>query len=281
MDMCHHLNRSSATGHWSQTAPIPIGQFWTTLLIGDTCQANQGSYDLHEFLYRPIAMIVGQLLTNTKTRLIGGWSILLLLWAYRDGFIPHGWKNIFSCNIIPCWWSKLWRKELSSSTQHVTDAELLLKVHCTRCGLAQRLILCGLIRSHVGFINFKQLVSWIVKERKQLELFTFMVWPIWHQRNEVQVRAPVTVLHQVAEVSWISLTEYHSKLLDTESQVEPRNHRLQIKWLPPPVNLVKINFNGTVFSKENKSEIGVVVRNENELVLGSCTKRLSQAYSAT
>ena len=77
------------------------------------------------------------------------------------------------------------------------------------------------------------------------------------------------------------MTEYHSKLSDTESQVEPRSHRLQIKWLPPPVNLVKINFDGTVFSKENKSEIGVVVRNENGLVLGSCTKRLSQSYSAT
>ena len=46
------------------------------------------------------------------------------------------------------------------------------------------------------------------------------------------------------------------------------------------MNLVKINFDGAVFSKENKSGIGVVVRNENGLVLGSCTKRLSQAYSA-
>ena len=45
--------------------------------------------------------------------------------------------------------------------------------------------------------------------------------------------------------------------------------------------MVKINFDGAVFSKENKSGIGVVVRNENGLVLGSCTKRLSQAYSAT
>ena len=46
------------------------------------------------------------------------------------------------------------------------------------------------------------------------------------------------------------------------------------------MNLVKINFDGVVFSKENKAGIGVVVRNENRLVLGSCTKRLSQAYSA-
>ena len=87
------------------------------------------------------------------------------------------------------------------------------------------------------------------------------------------------MLHQIVEVSRISLTEYHSRLSDTESQVEPRGHHLQTKWLPPLVNLVKINLDGEVFSKENKSRIGVVVKNENGLVLGSCTKRLSQTYS--
>ena len=46
------------------------------------------------------------------------------------------------------------------------------------------------------------------------------------------------------------------------------------------MNLVKINFDGALFSKENKLGIGVVIRDENGLVLGSYTKRLSQAYSA-
>ena len=46
------------------------------------------------------------------------------------------------------------------------------------------------------------------------------------------------------------------------------------------MNLVKISFNGAVFSKQNKLGIGVVVWDENGLVLGSCTKCLPQAYSA-
>lgn len=50
--------------------------------------------------------------------------------------------------------------------------------------------------------------------------------------------------------------------------------------MPPPVNMAKINFDGAVFSKENKLGIGVVIRNENGLVLASCTKCLSHAYSA-
>ena len=88
------------------------------------------------------------------------------------------------------------------------------------------------------------------------------------------------MLHHVAEESRTSLTEYHSRLSNTKLQVEPHSHHSQTRSLPPSGNLVKINFNSAVFSKENISGIGVVVKDENWLVLGSCTKRLSQAYSA-
>ena len=46
------------------------------------------------------------------------------------------------------------------------------------------------------------------------------------------------------------------------------------------MNVVKINFYGTVFSKENKSRVSAVVRDDNGLVLASCAKIVSQAYSA-
>ena len=55
---------------------------------------------------------------------------------------------------------------------------------------------------------------------------------------------------------------------------------MQQRSVPPPANLVKINFNGAIFSKENYSGVGVVIKDENGLVLGSCTKCLPQAYSA-
>nr|XP_023876693.1 uncharacterized protein LOC111989131 [Quercus suber] len=135
------------------------------------------------------------------------------------------------------------------------------------------------LRNHVEFGDFKQLVSWIAAEGKHLELFVFTAWSIWQQSNKVRVRAAATALHQVAEVARNALAEYHSRIADTNVQDAPRCHRLQIKWRPPPANVAKINFDGAVFSKENNSGIGVVVRNEQGLVLGSCSKRLLQAYS--
>ncbi|KAK9998404.1 hypothetical protein SO802_018007 [Lithocarpus litseifolius] len=135
-------------------------------------------------------------------------------------------------------------------------------------------------RSSVAFTDFKQLVLWLVEEGKQLELFAFTAWSVWNQRNKVRVRAPATALHHVAKGSKLSLNDYRSKLLGTETQVQNRSQSSRSRWKPPPVNLVKINFDGAVFAKENKSGIGVVVRDENGLVLGSCSKRLTQAYSA-
>ena len=44
--------------------------------------------------------------------------------------------------------------------------------------------------------------------------------------------------------------------------------------------MVKINFDGTLFSKEKKFGIGMVAKDDNGSVLASCTKSLSQAYNA-
>ena len=43
---------------------------------------------------------------------------------------------------------------------------------------------------------------------------------------------------------------------------------------------MKINFDGAVFSSENRSGTGVVIRNSAGLVMASCSQCLSQAYSS-
>ena len=45
------------------------------------------------------------------------------------------------------------------------------------------------------------------------------------------------------------------------------------------MELVKINFDGAVFANENESGIGVVIRNDEGLVLASCAKKIPVAYS--
>ena len=58
-------------------------------------------------------------------------------------------------------------------------------------------------------------------------------------------------------------------------QVNPRT-----RWQPPLADLMKINFDGVVFSSENVSGIGVVIRNNLGLVIASCSQRLPQDHSS-
>ena len=46
------------------------------------------------------------------------------------------------------------------------------------------------------------------------------------------------------------------------------------------MNMVKINFDGVVFTKEKKSGVGMVVRDAKGLVLASCAKEMHQPFKA-
>ena len=74
-------------------------------------------------------------------------------------------------------------------------------------------------RNAMGFVDFKDLVSWIVLEGKQLDIFAVTAWKIWSQRNQVRVQAPATTFHQIIAVSKTSLNEFHLKRQRIETQV--------------------------------------------------------------
>ena len=52
------------------------------------------------------------------------------------------------------------------------------------------------------------------------------------------------------------------------------------RWLPPPQDFFKINYDGAVFPDENRSGVGVMIRNNLGLVIASLVQQLPQAYQA-
>ena len=50
------------------------------------------------------------------------------------------------------------------------------------------------------------------------------------------------------------------------------------QWKPPPNDLFKINFDGAIFSNANNYRIGVVIQNNQGLVIASLTQQLPKAY---
>ncbi|XP_030959169.1 uncharacterized protein LOC115981127 [Quercus lobata] len=50
------------------------------------------------------------------------------------------------------------------------------------------------------------------------------------------------------------------------------------RWSPPQSGFIKVNFDGAVFGNLNMSGIGVVIRNNNGVVMASCAEKINQAY---
>lgn len=67
-------------------------------------------------------------------------------------------------------------------------------------------------RHGIEFMDFKELLSWIIVEGKLLELFAFTAWTIWNQQNHVKLQLQAKLLHQVAEQSKAVMNEYHTNL---------------------------------------------------------------------
>ncbi|KAK9991532.1 hypothetical protein SO802_026517 [Lithocarpus litseifolius] len=120
-------------------------------------------------------------------------------------------------------------------------------------------------KSAVQFLDFKELLSSIIMQEKNLEVFAITMWSIWTQRNQARLHQAACALHQVAQLSRERLAEFLA------SQVALDTHSRPIRWSnchwqPPPQEYVKINFDGAVFPKENKVGIDVVIRNNMGLV---------------
>ncbi|KAL0006865.1 hypothetical protein SO802_008367 [Lithocarpus litseifolius] len=129
-------------------------------------------------------------------------------------------------------------------------------------------------RSSMQFLDFRELLGWIMQQQKQPELFAFTVWGIWTQRNRTRVQQPGCSLQQLAQESKCRLTEF----IDINPLPQPRPPLPRARWKPPPTDLVKINFDGAVFSDVNKSGVGAVARNCNGAVLASMSQQIPQAY---
>ena len=63
------------------------------------------------------------------------------------------------------------------------------------------------------------------------------------------------------------------------NQLRPTHEKLpriarSIRWHPPPVGLLKVNFDGTLFAEENIAGLGIIIRNESRLVMVALTQQI-------
>ena len=59
-----------------------------------------------------------------------------------------------------------------------------------------------------------------------------------------------------------------------------RRTNCRTRWQPPLADLMKINFDGAIFSSSNAAGIGVVIKNNLGQVIASCSEQLPQAFNS-
>ena len=97
----------------------------------------------------------------------------------------------------------------------------------------------------------------------QPDLFAMTVWMIWNQRNQIWHRIPSCNTDQLAQVAIERLNEFVAGLPPTN----PAPQKSKVVWKPPPTGMFKLNFDGAVFKQENKSGVGVAIRDCKGLAL--------------
>jgi len=112
---------------------------------------------------------------------------------------------------------------------------------------------------------------------RDVKLFSYMVWAVWTQQNQVRLQKPTQALHQLPQLGKDWLLQFLS--YQVSSNAQPRStERSRCNWKPPPLTeLVKVNFDSAVFSNTNQSGVGVVIKDAHGLVLASYSRKLPKA----
>lgn len=134
----------------------------------------------------------------------------------------------------------------------------------------------GPIRSQSNFQDFKHLLSTLLQQQSDVEMEAMIIWPVWTQRNQIRLNKPASTLHQIVQQS----KDWYNEFRACQVPSKENTTLIRKRWRPPLAETVKINFYGAVFSSENKSGLGVVVRNSSGQVMASCSKLVHQAYDS-
>ncbi|KAK9991451.1 hypothetical protein SO802_026436 [Lithocarpus litseifolius] len=100
------------------------------------------------------------------------------------------------------------------------------------------------------------------------------VWGIWHQRNQVRLLIPYCTSDQLTPQAKEKLDDF----LATLPPKLPVMLRPRLAWKLPKPSMFKINFDGAVSKNENKSSIGVVIRDHQGLVIASLAQQLPYVF---
>ena len=108
------------------------------------------------------------------------------------------------------------------------------------------------------------------------DLFAMIAYLLWLRRNKMRVGEAVADLKLINSMAQDALIEFQQA---TSKPPKPPPARTISKWLPPPSNWVKANFDGAIFQGSAEAGLGAIIRNDCGLVMAALTQVISLPIS--
>lgn len=121
-------------------------------------------------------------------------------------------------------------------------------------------------------LNFFQLFETLLArcETEELELFVVTARRIWLRRNDVIHRGFFTHPTQLLCDARIALEDFKRINEGKEDATEQKRENEIDKWKPPPLNMIKINWDGAINTKTGAVGLGVIARDEKGSYIMAC-----------
>ena len=203
------------------------------------------------------------------------------------------WKFIWSMSIPSKVRNFLWRaaKNAIPVKTSLVQRKVLTEETCDQCKMQPENVLHALwscscldevwmsdqvwsFRDTMTFSNFQHLIFHVIEANMDLEVFSMVVWSLWHRRNQVRVGKAVLPLGQTLARVQQQLQDYYraQPMKSTPPQTIPHSNTW---WTPPSGATLKVNYDGAVFHETNEAGLGAVIRNSAGRVLASSVERVT------
>ena len=116
----------------------------------------------------------------------------------------------------------------------------------------------------LGCTAFLDIIQRAQHDLSCFDLSAMTVSMIWLSRNKMRGGEDSYPLNRVSSMAFDSLQEFQ--------QLHPTHSRIpriawSVHWHPPAPGLVKVNFDGAFFSRENIVGLGIIIQNDQGLVM--------------
>lgn len=128
-----------------------------------------------------------------------------------------------------------------------------------------------LVRQNRRSSNFLDVIQMCQERSDLFEIFAMTASLIWIRRNKLCVGEVAISLNKINSMAWDNLQEFQGLNPPPHYPTSPPK---PVKWNLPPINRLKINFDGAVFKNEGLAGLGVIIQNDKGLVMATSSQTI-------